>query len=154
MSKSNHGLPKSFEKSFPHEGDVPRLDCGNGNHASLPPPPPIILPDPRVQTLEKFKATQSLLASKHEDGKFICAHVLEMKLHIDKLEMLGVDVSRKLAIDLVLQSLPKSYSEFIKDYYMMDHDVTLIDLTYLLIAAKSTMIWHTGKANLTGKSTS
>ncbi|KAL7603002.1 hypothetical protein Lser_V15G19196 [Lactuca serriola] len=149
MSKSiNYGLPESIGKSFPLEDDVPRLDYGNGNHSSLPPPPPIILPDPRVRRLEKFKATQALLAKRHKDGTFVCAHVLDMKLHIDRLGMLGVDVSRKLVVDLVLQSLPESYSEFIRVYYIMDDDVTLINLTYLLIAAESMMIWHTGQENL------
>ena len=36
----------------------------------------------------------------------------------------------------------------------MDHDVTLINLTYLLIAAESTMIWRAGQANLSGESNS
>ena len=86
MSKSNnYGLPESIGKSFPLEDDVPRLDCGNGNHASLPPPPPIILPDPRVRRLEKFKVTQALLAIRHKDGKSVCTYVLKMKSHIDKI---------------------------------------------------------------------
>ena len=37
---------------------------------------------------------------------------------------------------------------------MMDHDVTLIDLTYLLIVAESEMIWRAGRENLSGKSNS
>ena len=37
---------------------------------------------------------------------------------------------------------------------MMDHDVTLIDLTYLLIAAESEMIWRAGRTNLSSKSNS
>ena len=66
MSKSNnYGFPEPYGKIFQHEDDVPLLDHGNGNHASLPPPPPIILPDPHVSRLEKFKVTQTLLASKH-----------------------------------------------------------------------------------------
>ena len=65
---NDYGLSESFGKSFPLEGDVPRLDRGNWNHASLPPPPPVILPDPHVRRLEKFKVTQALLAMKHEDG--------------------------------------------------------------------------------------
>ena len=36
----------------------------------------------------------------------------------------------------------------------MHHDVTLIDLTYLLIAAESAKIWRTGQENLSGRSTS
>ena len=103
MSKfDNYGLLKSRGTSIPHEDDIPRFDRGTRNHASLPPPPPIILPNPQVQRLEKFKLTQALLASKHEEGKSVCAHVLEMKSHIDRLRMMGVDISEMLAIEWVL----------------------------------------------------
>ena len=37
---------------------------------------------------------------------------------------------------------------------MIDHDRTLIDLAYLLIVAEPVMLWHTGQANLCGRSTS
>ncbi|KAL7590183.1 hypothetical protein Lser_V15G39809 [Lactuca serriola] len=152
MSKyDNYGLPKSRGTSFPHEDNIPRFDRGTRDHAS---PPPIVLPTPQVQRLEKFKLTQVLLEIKHEDGKPVCAHVLEMKSHIDRLRMLGVEILGELVVDWVLQSLPESYSEFVREYYMMDHDVTLIDLTYLLIAAESAMIWRAGQANLSGKSNS
>ena len=53
-----------------------------------------------------------------------------MKLHIDKLRMLGVVFPRDLAIDLDLVSLPDSYSQFITNFYEREDDVTLIDLTY------------------------
>ena len=153
MSKyDNYGLPKSRGTSFSHEDDIPRFDRGTRDHASLPPPPPIVLPNPQVQKIEKFKLTQALLASKHEEGKSVCAHILEMKSHIDRLRMLGSVVCEELAVDWVLQSLPDSYSEFVREYYMMNHDVTLIDLTYMLIAAESAMIWRTGKAKLIGGS--
>ncbi|KAL7603384.1 hypothetical protein Lser_V15G14679 [Lactuca serriola] len=141
-------LPKSLGTNFPLEDDVPQY------HVSLPPPHPIILPNPQVRRLEKFKITQALLDTKHKDGKSVCAHVLDMKSHIGRMRMLGVVFPRKLAYDWVLQSLTESYSEFAKDYYMTDHDITLIDLTYLLIAAESAMIWRNGEANLTGRSTS
>ncbi|KAL7582909.1 hypothetical protein Lser_V15G43217 [Lactuca serriola] len=154
ISESYNGLPKSFGTSFPNKDDVPRYDQGNESHASFPPPPPIVLPGPQVQRLEKFKLNQALLASKHEDGKPVCAHVLEMKSHIDRLSMLGVKISSELAVDWVLQSLLESYSGFVREYYMMDHDVTLIDITYLLIAAKSAMIWRAGQANLSSESNS
>ena len=153
MSKfDNYGLLKSRGTSIPHEDDIPRFDRGTRDHASLPPPPPIILPNPQVQRLEKFKITQALLASKHKEGKPVCAHVLGMKSHIDRLRMLGSVVCEEMAVDWVLQSLPKSYSEFVREYYMMNYDVTLIDLTYMLIAAESTMIWRNRKAKLIGES--
>ena len=84
MSRSdNYGLPDSVGKGFPHEDDIPQYNT------SLPPPRPIILPNPQVKRLEKFKVTQALLAMKRQDGKSISAHVLDMKLHIDRLGMLS-----------------------------------------------------------------
>ena len=73
-----------------------------------------------------------------------------MKSHIEKPGESGVKVLRKLDV----QSLSKSHSEFFWDYYVTDHDLTLNDLTYLLVVAKSTMIWRTSKAILIGRSTS
>ena len=99
MSKyDNYGLPKSRGTNIPHEDDIPRFDRGTRDHASLP-PPPIILPDPQVQRLEKFKITQALLASKHKEGKSVCAHILEMKSHIDRLRMLGSVVCEESVVD-------------------------------------------------------
>ncbi|KAL7591453.1 hypothetical protein Lser_V15G33016 [Lactuca serriola] len=151
MSKfDNYGLLKSRGTIIPHEDDIPRFDRGTRDHTSLP-PPPIILPIPQVRRLEKFKLTQALLASKHKEGKSVCAHVLGMKSHIDRLRMLGSVVCEEMAIDWVLQSLPNSYSEFVREYYMMNHDVTLIDLTYMLVAAESAMVWRNRKAKLIGE---
>ena len=113
MSESNHGLPESKGKSIPaqslfhYEGErsIPTMWT---NLIPLPPPPPVVLPNLQVRRLEKFKLTQALLASKHEDGKPVCAHFLEMKSHIDRLSMFGVEISSELAVDWVLQSLPES----------------------------------------------
>ena len=121
MSKfDNYGLLKSRGTNIPHEDDIPQFDRGTRDHASLPPPPPIILPNPQVRRLEKFKLTQALLASKHEEGKSMCSHVLEMKSHIDRLRMLGSVVCEELDVDWVLQSLLDSYSEFVREHYMMN----------------------------------
>ena len=153
MSKfDNYGLPKSRGTSIPHEDDIPRFDRGTRYHASLPPPPPIVLPNPQDRRIERFNITKALLEMKHEDGKPVCAHVLGMKSHIDRLIMLGVSFPDELAVNWVLQSLPESYNEFKRKYYMMDHDENLIDLTYMLIAAESEMIWQSNGAYLLGKS--
>ena len=60
--------------------------------------------------------------------------------------MLGSVVCEEIAVDWVLQSLPNSYSEFVREYYMMNHNVALIDLTYMLIATESAMVWRNRKA--------
>ena len=126
MSKYDHyGLPKSRGTSIPHEDDIPRFDRGTRDHASLPPPPPIILPNPQDCKIERFNITQALLASKHKEGKSVCAHVLGMKSRIDRLRMMGSVVSEEMAVDWVLQSLPNSYSEFVREYYMTNNNVAL-----------------------------
>ncbi|KAL7583056.1 hypothetical protein Lser_V15G45423 [Lactuca serriola] len=68
-SLDNYGLPYPFVKSFPHKDDIPHDDQGERSipsscfgGTSLPPPFPIILPDPHVRRLEKFKITQALLS--------------------------------------------------------------------------------------------
>ena len=93
---------------------------------SLPPPPPIILPNPQVQGH----------SSPIGKTRSRCDHILEMKSHTDKPGELGVKVLRKL----VVQSLSKSHSEFLWDSYEIDYNKTLNDLIYLLDATKSKMI--------------
>nr|KAJ0211784.1 hypothetical protein LSAT_V11C400162310 [Lactuca sativa] len=97
----NYDLPKSLETSFSNEDDVPWLD--HGNHTSLPPPPPLF-----SLTYKFLKSSRSL--NPYWQAMSTCAHILEMKSHIDKLGKLGVEVSKKLAIDWVLQSLPDDKS--------------------------------------------
>ena len=99
-SLDNNGLPCSFGRGFPpSEDDLPHVDQGermfpsssNGgtrNHASptLPPLPLVTLPTSRFPRFERYETTQALLACKHQDRNFVCAHVLEMKSYIDKLD--------------------------------------------------------------------
>ncbi|KAL7595372.1 hypothetical protein Lser_V15G28487 [Lactuca serriola] len=157
-SSDNNDLPVFPSLS---EDDLPRVDQGErmfpsssnggtGNHDSstLPPPPLETLPKSYLLQVEKYETTQALVACKHQDGKSICAHVLKMKSHIDRLGMLGVVFPRELAIDLVLVSLLESYSQFIKDYYMKEHDVTLIDLTYMLISVEAKMLKSISQAKM------
>ena len=119
MSKfDNYGLSKSRGTSIPHEDDIPRFNRGTRNHASLPPPPPIVLPNPQDRRIERFNITKALLEMKHEDGKPVCAHILGMKSHIDRLIMLGASFPDKLVVNWVLQSLPESYNEFKRKYYI------------------------------------
>ena len=42
-------------------------------------------------------------------GTSVSAHVLKMKGHLDQLERLSTPLSKELAIDTILGSLPSSY---------------------------------------------
>lgn len=103
---------------------------------------------------ERLKLIEALLTKKHEDGKPVCAYVLEMKSHIDSLRMIGVEFSGKLVVDWAFQSLPELYGEFIREYHAMNYDVTLIDFTYVLNVGESSKIWRTGQAYLISQSNS
>ena len=80
MSKyDNHGLPKFQGKGVPAENKLFRCSSKESRWTSLislPPPPPVVLPNPQDRRIERFNITKALLAMKHEDGKPVCAHVL------------------------------------------------------------------------------
>ncbi|KAL7587682.1 hypothetical protein Lser_V15G40599 [Lactuca serriola] len=138
-------LPSEYDISLSDQGEnvfASSRNGGSGHHASLtlPPPPLVTLPTSCYPRVERYETTQALLACRHQDGKFVCGHVLEMKSHIDTLDTMGVVFPREKAIELVLLSLPKSYSQFIENFYMRNLDVTLIDLTRMLTVAEAKML--------------
>ncbi|KAL7596991.1 hypothetical protein Lser_V15G30707 [Lactuca serriola] len=117
-SQDNYGLPSSFGNNFhlSSEDDLPLSNqCenvisssengGTGHHASPTFPPPMTHPTSRFSGVERYETTQALLTCKHKDENSVCAHVLEMKSYIDKLDRMGVVFPWKQAIDLVLLDL-------------------------------------------------
>ena len=101
MSDSNRGLPESQGKGVHVESESLFQSEGSmwTSLISLPPSHPVVLPDPQDRRFERFKITEALLAMEHEDGKPMCAHVLGMKSHIDRLIMLGASFPNKVAVD-------------------------------------------------------
>lgn len=66
----------------------------------------------------------------------MCAHFKQMKSYIDRLENLNVIFDNSLAVDLVLGSLPSSYSNFIISYHLNIMENTLMELYNLLQNSK------------------
>lgn len=58
---------------------------------------------------EQFEIVKSLMACNHQGGASVCTHVQKMKSYTNKLENLGVQFPKELAIDMVLNSLSHSY---------------------------------------------
>ncbi|PIN00905.1 hypothetical protein CDL12_26591 [Handroanthus impetiginosus] len=58
---------------------------------------------------------------------------------IEKLGKLDVVMDNDLYIDLILQSLPSSFDQFIMNFNMRKLDVTVNKLVNVLVTAKSTM---------------
>ena len=61
---------------------------------------------------------RSLITARMQEGSSVSAHVLKMKGYIDHLERLESPLSDQLAGDIIPNSLPKSYDQFIMNYNM------------------------------------
>ena len=66
------------------------------------------------------------------EGASVIAHVLKMKGYIEHLDRLGFPLSQELATDLILNSLPVSYSQFVMNYNMNEMDKSISELHTML----------------------
>ena len=64
-------------------------------------------------------------------------HVLKMINLIERLGLLGFNMDGELSQDLVLQSLPGSFSQFVVNFHMNKLDVSLAELHNMLKTAES-----------------
>ena len=71
-----------------------------------------------------------------------------MRSYIEKMGRMGVMFLKEQAINLVLLSLPKSYGQFLENFHMRNLDVTLIDLTEILITIQAEMLKSTTKVEM------
>ena len=60
----------------------------------------------------RFQVSCALFHTRHKEGS-VSGHVLKMIGHIEKLANLGFIVDHEICQDLILQSLPKEFSNFI-----------------------------------------
>ena len=58
---------------------------------------------------------------------------------IKELGKLGLDLQKKLQMDLILQSLTSSYSQFIMNFHMNKLDCTILKLVNMLVTMKGTL---------------
>ena len=81
---------------------------------------------------ERFAVTKELNSCKMAPGSSVSTHVLKMKSYIDRLEKLGSPVTKEMATDLILGSLPPSYDQFVMNYNMQKMDVSIMELHEML----------------------
>ena len=58
---------------------------------------------------------------------------------IEELEKLKLEIQKKLQMDLILQCLISSYSQFIINFYMNKHDCTISELVNMLVITEETL---------------
>ncbi|XP_074577622.1 uncharacterized protein LOC141834074 [Curcuma longa] len=55
-------------------------------------------------------------------------HILKMMTHLNEMEVLGAEIDGETQIDIILQSLPKSFEQFHLNYNMNNRDYSLAEL--------------------------
>ncbi|KAI3735241.1 hypothetical protein L6452_14733 [Arctium lappa] len=71
---------------------------------------------------ERYETSKELFRCRMSEGSPVGTHMLKMIGHIERLEGLGFSLRKELAIDVVLQSLPNSYSQFVMNYNVSSCD--------------------------------
>ncbi|KAK8571248.1 hypothetical protein V6N13_103377 [Hibiscus sabdariffa] len=87
---------------------------------------------------ERYETSKALFQCKMSEGSPVGAHVIKMG-YIQTLEKLGFALTDELAIDVVLQSLPHSFSQFILNFNMNEIEKTLPQLLGMLRTAEGNM---------------
>ena len=59
--------------------------------------------------------------------RFVSGHVLKMICHIEKLANLGFIMDHEICQDLILQSLPKEFSNYIIQFHLFDKEAALVE---------------------------
>ena len=85
---------------------------------------------------ERYDSTRALHSYQMAERASISAHVLKMKGYIEQLDRLGFPLSQELATDLILNSLPDSYGQFLMNYNMNEMDKSIFKLHTMLKTAE------------------
>jgi gag-polypeptide of LTR copia-type len=66
------------------------------------------------------------------EGSSLDTHMVRMTSDVEQLEKLNSPLSKEFVTDVILNSLPPSYSNFIRNYYMLGMDKSLQELQGML----------------------
>ena len=92
---------------------------------------------------ERYNISSSLFACKLIEGSLVSPHVIKMIGYIESLERLSSPLNVDLAIEVILQSLPPSYKQFIMNFHMNSMEKTLSELHSMLKTAEESIKQNT-----------
>ena len=101
----------------------------------------------------RYEISKQLFQAKMPEGSDVGTHVQRMIRLIEQLENLEFYMDFNLHLDLILQSLPESFSQFIVNFHMNKIECTLANLHNMLVTAQKAMT-SKGKEKLLVASTS
>ncbi|KAL4325852.1 hypothetical protein GQ457_11G025190 [Hibiscus cannabinus] len=85
---------------------------------------------------ERYETSKALFQCKMSERSPVGAHVIKMMGYIQMLEKLGFALNDELAIDVVLQSLPDIFNQFVLNFNMNEINKTLPQLLGMLRTAE------------------
>ncbi|XP_031280246.1 uncharacterized protein LOC116138702 [Pistacia vera] len=88
---------------------------------------------------ECYKVSKALYRCRMSEGNTASPHVVKIIGYIKKLEKLGFAMDAELPIDLVMQSLPASFSKFIMNFNMNSMEKSLLELLNMLKTTEKDM---------------
>ena len=91
---------------------------------------------------------------KMVEGTLVMEHCLRMISNLNTLEVLGADIDGEFQVDMILQSLPKSFKEFRINYNMNTKIYSLSELRNELVVAEGILGTSSVNANTAEASTS
>ena len=101
--------------------------------------------------VERYEMTKALHECKMAEGASVSSHVIKMIGYIENFERLDFPYTQDLAIDIILQSLPPSYSSFIMNYNMNGLEKSLTELHGMLKTAEQNIKHKTSDVLLVQK---
>ena len=100
---------------------------------------------------ERYNVSSSLFACKLTEGSPVSPHVIKIIGYIEMLERLGSPLNADLAIDLILQSLPPRYKQFIMNFHMNNMEKILSELHSMLKIVEESIEQNTNQVMIVQK---
>ena len=100
---------------------------------------------------ERYELAKNLFRARMPEGSSVEAHVLKMIGLIERMASLGFTFTPGLDIDLILQSLPKSFSSFVMQYNMGKYENTRSELLNMLKEAEGNILSDKSQVLLVGE---
>ncbi|KAJ9159646.1 hypothetical protein P3X46_025135, partial [Hevea brasiliensis] len=93
----------------------------------------------------KYEISRQLFRMRMSEGQNVGDHVHKMIWLIEQLEHLDFNIDFQLQTDLILQSLPESFGNFVTNFHMTKQECTLAGLLNMLVIAQKNMLGNKGK---------
>ena len=91
----------------------------------------------KIARQEHYEVVKALMVCKIKEGEYVFALVQKMQRHVERPEKLNMNFDKDLAIDMVLNSFPSYYNQFILTYHLNNTETPLMQLHNILQKTKS-----------------